>query len=42
LIDFYYKRGHLNEAQELAERLIIAHPENRLGHDFKAALEARQ
>ncbi|MDH3613870.1 MAG: tetratricopeptide repeat protein, partial [Gammaproteobacteria bacterium] len=41
LIDFYYKRGHLNEALELAERMITAHPQNRLGHDIKAAIEGR-
>jgi tetratricopeptide (TPR) repeat protein len=42
LIDFHYKRGQLNEALELAERMIAAHPENRLGHDVKASIDARQ
>ena len=41
LIDFHYKRGHLNEALELAERMISAHPQNRLGYDIKAAIEGR-
>ena len=41
LIDFHYRRGHLNEALELAERMISAHPQNRLGYDIKAAIEAR-
>jgi tetratricopeptide (TPR) repeat protein len=41
LIDFYYKRGNLSEALELAERMITAHPEIRIGHDIKAAIEAR-
>jgi len=38
LIDFYYKRGRLPEALELAERMIAAHPENPLGHDLKASI----
>jgi len=42
LIDFHYKRGHLNEALELAERMITAHPENRLGHDIKASIDTQQ
>ena len=42
LIDFHYKRGHLNEALEFAEQMIITHPENRLGHDIKAAIQAQQ
>jgi tetratricopeptide (TPR) repeat protein len=41
LIDFHYKRGNLSEALELAERMITAHPEIRIGHDIKAAIEAR-
>ena len=42
LIDFYYKRGRLNEALELAEQMIITHPEIRLGHDIKAEIQAQQ
>jgi pentatricopeptide repeat protein len=41
LIDFYYRRGRLNEALELTEQMIAAHPENRLGHDIKASIEGR-
>ena len=41
LIDFYYRRGILDRALELAERMIAAHPEDRLGHDVKAAIEGR-
>ncbi len=41
LIDFYYRRGRLNEALGLAERMIAAHPENRIGHDLKATIEGR-
>ena len=40
LIDFYYKRERLDVALQLAERLISSHPEIRLGHDLKAAIEA--
>jgi Tfp pilus assembly protein PilF len=42
LIDFHYKRGRLNAALEFAEQMIIIHPENRLGHDIKAAIQAQQ
>jgi pentatricopeptide repeat protein len=41
LIDFYYRRGRSTEALELVERMIAAHPENRLGHDIKASIEGR-
>ena len=41
LVDFYYRRGRSGEALELAERMIAAHPENRMGHDIKAAIEGR-
>ena len=40
LIDFYFRRGNLEKALEFAERMISAHPENRIGHDIKAAIEA--
>ena len=39
LIDFYLRRDRRDEALELAERLIAAHPQNRLGHDIKATIE---
>jgi len=42
LIDFYFRRGNLEEALEFAERMISAHPENRIGHELKAAIEARR
>lgn len=41
LIDFYYRRGRQAEALVLTERLIAAHPENRLGRDLKATIEGR-
>jgi pentatricopeptide repeat protein len=39
LIDFHYKRGRVDEALKLVEQMIAAHPDNRLGHDIKAAIE---
>ncbi|MDX2411499.1 MAG: tetratricopeptide repeat protein [Woeseiaceae bacterium] len=39
LIDFYYRRGNLDKALELAERMIAAHPQNRMGYDIKATIE---
>jgi Flp pilus assembly protein TadD len=39
LTDFYFKRGRLSEALELAERMVAAQPGNRLGHDLKALIE---
>jgi Tfp pilus assembly protein PilF len=41
LTDFYYKRGQLDEALVLAERMIEAHPQQRFGYDIKAAIESR-
>lgn len=41
LIDFYLRRGKMDKALDFAERMISAHPENRIGHDIKAAIEAR-
>jgi tetratricopeptide (TPR) repeat protein len=41
LVDFYYKRGRMKEALDLAERMIIAQPENPLGHNIKAAIEGQ-
>lgn len=41
LIDFYYRRGRLTEAMELAERMIAAHPENRMGYELKAVIEGQ-
>jgi predicted CXXCH cytochrome family protein len=41
LIDFHYKRGHLDKALVLADRMIQAHPQQRFGYDIKAAIEGR-
>jgi len=40
LIDFHYRRGRLEAALRLAERMIAAHPESPLGQDLKARIEA--
>jgi tetratricopeptide (TPR) repeat protein len=39
LADFKLKRGRLEETLELAERMIAAHPEARIGHDIKGLVE---
>jgi len=41
LIDFYFRRGRVDEALELAEQMIAAYPDNPLGHDIKASIEHR-
>ena len=41
LADFYYKRDQFSAALELAEKMIEAHPLQRIGHDIKAAIEGR-
>ncbi len=38
LIDFYARRDRLDEALELARRMIEAHPGNRLGYDLRDAI----
>jgi len=40
LVDFYFKRGQLEAAMEHAQRIISAHPQNRLGYELKARIEA--
>ena len=39
LADFYLKRSRAEEALELADRIIQAHPQQRFGYDLKAAIE---
>jgi len=41
LIDFHYKRGQFDEALVIADKMIQAHPQQRFGHDIKAAIEGR-
>jgi tetratricopeptide (TPR) repeat protein len=36
---YYAGRGRLPEALDLAERMIAAHPQNRLGHQMKERIE---
>jgi len=40
LVDFYFKRGQLDAALEHAQRIISAHPQNPLGYELKARIEA--
>ena len=39
LADHYLKRGQLEDAAEIAERMIAAHPEERIGHDLRKLVE---
>ena len=39
LADHALKRGRLQEALALADRLIAAHPDQRIGRDVKAEIE---
>ena len=39
LIDFHARRNRLDEALELARRMIEAHPGNRLGYDLRDAIQ---
>ena len=41
LIEFHYKRGQFDEALVLADEMIQVHPQQRFGHDIKAAIEGR-
>lgn len=41
LADFLYKRDRFEEALELADRMILIHPEQRVGYDIKAAIGNR-
>jgi predicted CXXCH cytochrome family protein len=39
LADHYLKRGRLEDAAAIADRMIAAHPEERIGHDLKNVVE---
>jgi tetratricopeptide (TPR) repeat protein len=39
LADHYIKRGDFQRALPIAERMIAAHPEQRVGHDLKAYVQ---
>ncbi len=41
LADFYFKREQFDKALVMAERMIEAHPLQRIGHDLKAAIESQ-
>jgi Tfp pilus assembly protein PilF len=40
--DFLYKRDRFEEALEIADRMITAHPEQRVGYDIRAAITNRR
>ncbi len=42
LADHYLRRGQLHRVQELAGRMIAAHPEERIGHDLEAMVLGAQ
>ena len=42
MADFLYKRDRFAEALEIADRMIEAHPQQRAGHDIKAAIRNRR
>jgi Tfp pilus assembly protein PilF len=37
LADFYFKRGRYAQAEEMAAKMIAAHPSQRIGHDLLEA-----
>jgi len=41
LADHLARRGRLQEALRLAERMIVAHPDNPLGRELKMAIEGQ-
>ena len=41
LIDFLARRDRLEEALELARRMVEAHPGNRLGYELRDAISGR-
>ena len=41
LADFYIKRDRFDEALEMAESMIRAHPSQRIGYDIKTAIQGR-
>jgi tetratricopeptide (TPR) repeat protein len=41
LLDFYFRRERFDEALVLAERMIEAHPTQRVGYDLRSAITGR-
>ena len=41
LVDFCARRDRLEEALELARRMIEMHPGNRMGYDLRDAIQER-
>jgi predicted Zn-dependent protease len=41
LADFYLKRNRLAEAQKVAEKMVAAHPDQRIGREIMELIERR-
>jgi predicted Zn-dependent protease len=41
LADFYLKRNRLAEAKKVAEKMVAAHPNQRLGHELLDMIDRR-
>jgi predicted Zn-dependent protease len=42
LADFYLKRNRLGEAKKMAEKMVAAHPDQRIGRDLMEMIERRR
>ena len=42
LADFYIKRNRVTEARKVAERMVAAHPDQRIGRDLMEMIERRR
>jgi Tfp pilus assembly protein PilF len=42
LADFYFKRGRYAQAEEMAAKMIAAHPSQRIGHDLLEAARSQR
>jgi predicted Zn-dependent protease len=42
LADFYYKRGKFFLAGQMAEKMIAAHPSQRIGHEMLEAIRGQE
>jgi Flp pilus assembly protein TadD len=42
LADFYLKRGRSSQAEQVAEKMIAAHPSQRIGHDLLEAARGQK
>jgi len=42
LADFYFKRGRFQQAEQIAEKMIAAHPSQRIGHELLEAARGQR